>query len=262
MSIIFKAKTNDSHVIKVLIELLQNNIKIGCFVINDEGITFRMMNMDKCILFDIELHAENFNIYKYKKKEKLFIGLNLNHFFKMIRSIKKKDSIQLTIYENKKNDLHIKVIPKENNRITTSVIKIQPTQNIHISLPNGYKQSVIMPSNDYQKMCKSMSNISDVIKIVSKDNYICYRCDTGELMTKEVEFGSFDDSDTSDSDEKENETITQKFDMLRLLNTSKLSGLSNKIHVCVKEKSPLLYKLRVGTLGKMSIFIKEKEYID
>ena len=116
------------------------------------------------------------------------------------------------------------MIPKENNRITTSVIKIQPIQNVNIDLPKGYTHSVIMPSNDYQKMCKSMSNISDLITITSKNNYICYKCDTGELMTREVEFGSFNDSDDSDDSDNETKTLSQKFEMNRLLNTSKLSG--------------------------------------
>ena len=70
MPLLFKAKTNDSHVIKVLIELLQNNIQTGCFIISKDGIRFRMMNVDKCILFDINLESDNFEVYKFKTSEK------------------------------------------------------------------------------------------------------------------------------------------------------------------------------------------------
>jgi proliferating cell nuclear antigen len=259
MTLLFKAKTNDSHVIKVLIELLQNNIQVGCFIISGEGIRFKMMNSDKCILFDINLKSENFEVYKFRHTNKLMVGINLNHFFKMIRTIKKKDSIQLSIYDDKKNDLNIKVIPKENNRVTTSVIKIQSIQNMSITLPTGYKQSVIMPSNDYQKMCKSMSNISDIITITSNSNYICYKCDTGELMTREVEFGTFNDSDSDNSDDESKNIIVQEFDMNRLLNTSKISGLSNKVHVYTQQNLPIMYKMNVGSLGKMCVYIKERD---
>lgn len=259
MTLLFKAKTNDSHVIKVLIELLQNNIQVGCFIISKEGISFKMMNSDKCILFDINLTSDNFEVYKFKSNETIMIGINLTHFFKMIRTIKKKDSIQLSIYNNNRNNLNIKVIPKENNRVTTSVIKIQSIQNMSISLPTGYKQSVIMPSNDYQKMCKSMSNISDVITVTSNSNYICYKCDTGELMTREVEFGTFNDSDSDNSDEESKEMNVQHFDMNRLLSTSKVSGLSDKIHVYTSGTLPIMYKMNVGSIGKMCIYIKEKD---
>ena len=89
MTVIFKAKTSDSHVIKILIELLQNNIKKGCFVLTSNGLSFRMMNVNKSILFDLFLDAKNFNSFKFKEKEPIFIGLNLNHLYKMIKTIKK-----------------------------------------------------------------------------------------------------------------------------------------------------------------------------
>ena len=69
------------------------------------------------------------------------------------------------------NDLVIKVLPKENNRITTSVIKIQSTQNLNIELPNNYINNILIPTSDYQKMCKSMSNIGDTIEIITKKIY-------------------------------------------------------------------------------------------
>ena len=78
-------------------------------------------------------------------------------------------------------------------------------------------------------------------------------------MTREVEFGSFNDSDDSDDSEDEIKTLVQRFDMNRLLSTSKLSGLSNKIHVYTSKNLPLMYKLNVGSLGKMHIYIKERD---
>ena len=43
-----------------------------------------------------------------------------------------------------------------NNRITTSFIKIQNLQTIDIDIPEGYQKPIIVPSSDYQKMCKDM----------------------------------------------------------------------------------------------------------
>ena len=38
MPIIFKAKTNSAYTIKILAELLQNNIKTACFEVDENGI--------------------------------------------------------------------------------------------------------------------------------------------------------------------------------------------------------------------------------
>ena len=125
MTIIFKAKTRGGYTIKILGELLQNNIKTACFEIDKNGIRLCMMDHHRTILLDLNLESDNFTVYKYKGKEKMYIGINLTHFHKMLKSIKKRDSIQLFIDDKFPTDLGIKVIPKENNRITTSQVKIK-----------------------------------------------------------------------------------------------------------------------------------------
>jgi len=84
MTIIFRAKTNNAYTIKILIELLSQNIKTACFEISKEGINLTMMDSNRIFLVKLNLEAENFNHYKYNKTDPLLIGINLNHFHKMI----------------------------------------------------------------------------------------------------------------------------------------------------------------------------------
>ena len=149
MPIIFKAKTNEGYSLKVLSELLQNNIKTACFEIDSKSIRLRMMDHHRTILIDLELDADNFLLYKYKNTEKLYLGVNLTHFHKMLKSIKKKDSIEFFIDDQNITDLGITIIPKEHNRVTTSFIKIQSIQNLDIDLPTGYEKPVIVPSASF-----------------------------------------------------------------------------------------------------------------
>ena len=117
MTIIFKAKSHEAYCIKILAELLSNNIKTGCFVLDEKGISLCMMDHHRSILIDLILHAENFALYKFSMNKKLYLGINLNHFHKMLKSIKKKDSIELFIDDKNTTELAIKVIPKENNNL-------------------------------------------------------------------------------------------------------------------------------------------------
>ena len=132
MTIIFKAKTQEGYTIKILAELLQHNIKTACLEIDKTGIALRMMDTQQRILIDLKLDYENFSIYKYKLKEKSFLGINQNHFHKMLKSIKKKDSVVLFIDDENPTDLGIEVLPKEKNRVTTSYVKIQNIQTSNI----------------------------------------------------------------------------------------------------------------------------------
>ena len=260
MAVIFKAKTHCAYTIKILAELLQNNIKNACFEIDETGINLCMMDHHRTILVELFLESENFILYKFKSKEKLFLGINLNHFHKMLKSIKKKDSLQLFIKDDAPNDLGIKVIPKENNRITTSYVTIQEIQTIDIDVPDGYGKPIIVPSSEYQKMCKDMAHIGSTINVVAKNFHIKFICNAGGVMKRHVEFGEMGDSDN----EEEDYTLeyNQFFDTDQLSRITKIAGLSTNIQIYPKKGKPLLFKSSIGSLGKISIYIKSKDLIE
>ena len=262
MAVIFKAKTHCAYTIKILAELLQNNIKTACFEIDENGIKLCMMDHHRTILIEIYLESENFTLYKFKSKEKLFLGINLNHFHKMLKSIKKKDSMQLFIKDDAPNDLGIKVIPKENNRITTSFVTIQEIQTIDIDVPEGYGKPIIVPSSEYQKMCKDMAHIGSCINIIAKNFHIKFRCNAGGVMKRNVEFGEISDSDEDEDDQENVVEYNQDFDTDQLSRITKISGLSTNIHIYAKKGKPLLFKSTIGSLGKISIYIKSKDLIE
>jgi proliferating cell nuclear antigen PCNA len=262
MTVIFKAKTHCAYTIKILAELLQNNIKTACFEIDESGVKLCMMDHHRTILIQVSLESENFTLYKFKCKDKLFLGINLNHFHKMLKSIKKKDSMQLFINDNAPNDLGIKVIPKENNRITTSFVTIQEIQTIDIDIPEGYGKPIIVPSSEYQKMCKDMAHIGSMINVVARNFHIKFRCNAGGVMKRHVEFGEMGDSD--DEEEKDNNIIeyNQDFDTEQLSRITKMAGLSTNMQIYPKKGKPLLFKSSIGSLGKISIYIKSKDLIE
>jgi proliferating cell nuclear antigen PCNA len=261
MTIIFKAKTSSAYTIKILAELLQNNIKTGCFEIFHDGIKLCMMDHHKTILIQVLLESENFTFYKFKPVDKLYLGINFNHLHKMLKSIKKKDSLQLFIDDSFPNDLGIKVIPKENNRITTSYVKIQEIQTLNISIPEGYDKPIIVPSSEYQKMTKDMSHIGSTTVITAKNFHIKFKCNAGGIMKRHVEFGEMGDSDDEDKDNSKDE-YNQEFDTEQLARITKMAGLSANMQIYPKNGLPLLFRSSIGSLGKLSIYIKSKDLLE
>lgn len=259
MTIIFKAKSHEAYCLKILAELLTNNIKTGCFEIDQDGISLCMMDHHRRILIDLKLDAENFSLYKFKTN-KMYLGINLNHFHKMLKSIKKKDSIQFFIDDEFPTDLGIKVIPKENNRITTSHVKIQSIQNLVIDVPTGYGKPVIVSSSEYQKLCKDMGNIGNTIKVSARNFHIEFKCDAGGILKRTVQFGEFEDSDSEDENSKDNNEFCQEFATEQLCRITKMAGLSNNMQIFPGR--PLLFRSNVGSIGKISIYIKSKEQLE
>jgi proliferating cell nuclear antigen len=263
MSTIFKAKSPNAYIVKILAELLQNNIKTACFEVDKSGIKLCMMDAHKTILINVTLDSENFSIYKFKPNKKMCLGINLNHFHKMLRSIKKKDSVELYIKDDEPTDLGIKVIPRENTRITTSFIKIQTIQTLDIDIPKGYKKPIIVPSSDYQKTCKDMSHIGKNINIIAKKYHIQFKCNAGGVLKRIVEFGEIeDDSDDDDTDDENTTEYNQFFSTEQLSKITKISGLGGNMQIYARKGLPLLFRSPIGDLGKISIYIKSKEELE
>jgi len=260
MGKLFKAQTAEGYTIKVLADLLQNNIKTACLLVNEGGLKLCMYDSHRRVCFSFTLDSENFQIYKFKPVNSLYLGLNLSHFYKMIKSIKKKDAIILFIDEKSPSDLGIKVIPKENNRITTSYIKIQNIQNLDVSVPDGYSNPIIVQSNEYQKMCKDMASISQEVQVTAQKYSIKFFGDAGSVYSREVSFGEYD-SDSSDDEDGEVEVYSDEFNTEQLARIVKIAGLGNNIQVFVKKDLPMLFRTNVGGLGKISIYVKSKSLI-
>lgn len=259
---IFKCKTSEAYSIKILSELLTNNIKTGYFAIDNSGINLRIMDHPQLTLIDLTLVSENFASYKFQSndKDKLCIGLNLNHFHKILKSIKKKDSLQMNINSDISDELQIKTIPKENTRTTTSYIKILNIQVLDIEVPTGYGRPIIVNSSEFQKMCKDICSIgSNNIKVVSKNFYIEFIADVDSIIKRSVSFGETEDDD--DGEKKESDVIESTFSTDQLQRIMKISGLNTKLHIYTGRDLPILFRSNVGNLGTISVYLKSKEMI-
>ena len=257
----FVAKTHEGYVIKVLSELLSNNIKVGCFVVSKQGISFRMTDTVMRVCIDIELNAENFDTFNIENDQKILLGINMTHLRKMLKPVKKKESIEFMKKNSTTDELSIKICPKETNGKTTiSFIKIQEIQTIDMTLPSEYDDYVSIPASDYQKMCKDMDSISQDIEIKATKSTIQFTSDMTGIYSRSILFG------TPLTNQEEDVVYLQHFESERLSNLSRMSGLgtstSSIIQVFSKTGLPILFKTNVGSLGKMRIFVKSKEQIE
>lgn len=253
---LFHCKTDNAFQMKIMSELVSNVIKTSFWEISSSGLSLCMFDHPRKTMLNIKLQAENFHIYNFNNPENIYIGMNSIHFHKMLKSIKKKDNIELYIDNDNKSDLVIKTIPKDHNRITTSSIKIQPVQNIDISNPSGYKKSIIIPSNDFQKMIKDLNTIgSDKISITTNNGIIDFTADADGVMKRTVTFGQ----DTEDN----SVVYKSSFSTEQIDRVSKISALSDSIHIFPStDDLPIQIKSNIGSIGSICIYIKSDQILE
>jgi len=259
---LFKCKTTDAYHFKVLTELLHNIIKTACFEISPEKIQLRMMDSNRRTLIDLVFFAENFNMFYLSPSVEggtLNIGLNLNHFYKMLKSIKKRDQMYLFIEESNSSDLGIMIIPKDFSRVTKAYIKIQNIQNLEIALPDNYQDSILVASNEFSKMCKDMFNMSSSIQITTYKYSISFLSNVGSVYSREVILG-----ETSElkQDATAYEPFTDEYDTEQLSRILKIAGLSTTLVIKSKKNMPIQIFSRIGNIGEITIYIKSKRQVD
>ena len=82
-----------------------------------------------------------------------------------------------------------------------TMIKIQNIQNLDVTLPTNYTNPIIVPSNEYQKMCKDMMAISQEVRVNARKYRSKCVGDAGSVYSREVSFGEMDTDSDSDEDE-------------------------------------------------------------
>lgn len=267
---LFRMKSVNGHVFKMLSELIQMNMKSTYFTINEKGMFMCVMDAKQWVLFDLQLHHDKFELYKFNHTEPIKIGLNLKHLYKMLKSMKKKDSIEFFIDDNNMDNFGIRVIPRENNRISESYIKIHEYQMIDIDIPGEdgtdgikYRNAPInIQSNDFQKMIKDLCSISNYIKIKATEDSVNFCCMVDEVLSKQITFGGDIFSQTNVNIKNEDIIYNGEFDIIQILTIIKIAGLDKKIQLYCTEGLPILLKTNVADMGELRIYIKSKDMIE
>lgn len=257
VSCIFRAKTLEAYTIKTLSEVLQNILTDVCFEFTPKGI--KLLTVDNKqpphLLVNLNLQRDNFEEYNCKKN--ITLGINLQHLYKMLKSIKKKDSIILFIRSDQQNYLSICTRQSDSTEPTYSRIKIQKLQKLDTDIPGGYSKPHLIPTANFQKMCKDMNSISKIIRVESKGYYLCFHAEVEQMYERSVPFGQ-----RSEDDEEDDEEYEDIFNTKSLAQLIKASGLNAKMHIYTRQGLPLKICINTGSLGTLEIYIKSCSQVD
>lgn len=255
LNLTFIARTSDAFHFKATAGLLCDNIKIGCFKLSSSGFGLKGMNTSGSLFIKIFMKSSSFNRFEYSSPSpKVTIGLNIPHFNKMLKSIKKKDTLQLNIDGD--SELKIRTSPQNNSRITTSILKIQRVQQVRISEPLGpYGNPVIISSPEFNKTIKDLNNIGSLIRTYFTTGYIRFECGDGNVLKRTVEFG--------DVELASRDLHMQEYDTEQLGRICKISGMNSQMQIYTAPDMPILIKSFIGTTGDayISLYIKDNKMI-
>ena len=235
--------------------LLETNITF-----RSDGI--RIINMDKShtILAHLFLQAQNFEFYDCKI-EKIVIGVNMFHLFKLINTIDNDDTLTLYIEEEDYVDgiVHYLGLKFENGDIKqckTQKLRLIEPDNEELAVPDVKFASILnLPSTDFQKIIRDLSIISEKLEIKSVGSELIFKCQ-GQFAKAEIrrsESGGHMEFIQKDP----NKIIQGEFSLKNLGYFIKCTNLCNQIEMYLENDLPLIVKYNVASLGEIKLCLAQ-----
>ena len=237
-------------------------------ILLETNITFdktgiKIINMDKShtILAHLVLHAKEFEKFECKK-DKIVIGVNMFHLFKLINTIDNDDTLTIYIEEADYTDGVVQFLGLKFENGDIKQQKIQKLRLIEpdaeeLDVPNVKFSSILnLPSSDFQKIIRDLSCISDKIEIksiaTSEGAELIFRC-KGGFAHAEIRRAESDGSMEFIEKQEPSKIIQGEFSLKNLGYFIKCTNLCNQIEMYLENDLPLVVKYNVASLGQISL---------
>jgi proliferating cell nuclear antigen len=232
--------------------LLETNITF-----KKDGI--RIINMDKShtILAHLFLDANKFEHY-YCKHDKIIVGVNMFHLFKLINSIDNDDTLTIEIDESEYTDgivdhLGLKFENGDIKQVKEQKLKLIEPDEEELELPDVKFSSIInLPSSDFQKIIRDLSNISERLEIKSVDDELIFECQ-GSWAVAKITRSECDGNMEFTQKPDDTKVIQGEFSLKNLGYFIKCTNLCNSIEMYLENDLPLIVRYAVASLGEIKL---------
>lgn len=239
-------KTVQAIAIKSLLEVLKD-------IINDVNVYFDSSGM-KIVAFDVarvtlvyvKLNAENFEEYTCPKE--VVLGINVSNTFKLLKSISNNDILSITDTDE---NLIITVSNSTKKSTSKFSIKLLDLNEDFLEIPEtsddeNIKETMI-PSIDFQKIVRDMSNIGSELLIKRSGNTVEFSCE-GDFAEKQTIIEQTEDVGDPGS--------TGTFSLKYLSMFTKATILCPIVQLIQNtDESPIVLKYTIANLGELKFYL-------
>jgi proliferating cell nuclear antigen len=241
--------------IKQLFESLREILNDCNIQFDQEGIRILAIDGSHVCLVHSRLHADKFVKYECSRK---FInaGINVGAFYKLLKPVSSSDTLTFFMEADNDHELHICVKNSEKNQIATYTYKLLDIDEKEFNVPDvEFPTAFTMKSQDFQNLCRHLSNIADEIDIKCVGDQLNIGCEgdfaSVDLILRPTDKGlSF--ITTSD------EPIQGRFSLRFLLLFTKATALSQTIMITLKNDFPMIITYTICDLGELKFALSPK----
>jgi proliferating cell nuclear antigen len=248
MSRVLEIKTVQSGLFKFCVEALKEILTDANWEFDSNGVKIMALDPSHTVFVHTKMEAEKFESYKCVKK-KLISGISMLNLFKLIKTIGNNSTLTLFVETNDESKLGICIEDHDKNVSTTFYLSLLDLDESRIQAPSPKFNTILtIPSADFQKYCREMNNLADIMEIKSVGKQLILSC-TGDFATQTTVLGET----TNGMSYMENSTddIVQGYFQLKFLVLfSKCANLCSNVKLYLENDLPLVceYCFNLGTI--------------
>lgn len=250
--LLIEIKTVQCGSIRTLIEALKETLTDTVIFCDEAGLKIKCMDGNHIVLVYLKLDAEKFEYYKVNGSHEL--GVNMNNFFKIIKTMNNNDTLTLFLEKDNKCSLGIKIENGEKNSRTVYHLNLLDLEPDKVDIPKAdFDYIITWPSQDFQKICRDMTNLQiDDVEISCVGQKLIFSC-KGDFASQTTTIGE-NNSNLSfiEADDPE-QVFHGRYTLKYLVQFTKCTNLCPSIELFMKNDYPLIIKYTVASLGEIRL---------
>jgi len=240
-----KLVTVQAAAIKSTFEVLKDILNDVNIYFKPDGVYIVTLDTARTSLIDMHLPSENFE--EYTCEHDVDCGVNMTNMYKLLKTITVNDVLVITI--NSKEFMNIEIHSEQKKTSTKFALKLLDINENQIEVPEMHMTiNTPMPSVDFQRICRDMSNIGDEIEISRGGNTLRLLC-RGDFADQETEIRCVDECSPMSG-----------IYSLRYMNIfTKATSMCSTVQIMQEEQNRfLILKYNVANLGDLNFYLATK----
>lgn len=262
-------------------EALKELLTDTCMKFDETGLKIVSTDTSHVVLVYLRLEASKFEYYHCPKP--VSIGVNMLNLHKLIKTINNNDMLTLFVDSEDTNHLGIKIENTEKNTKTTYKLNLLEFDDPDMTAaPADFNTVMTLPSSDFQKICRDMHNLADVMEIKSVRNKLIFSC-KGDFCSQETVLSddasgskgfytrntstnpnTSDENTTMEHDDptqftkSDHEIVQGMFNIKNLVLFTKCTNLCNTVELYLKNDFPIIVRYAVASLGDVKLCLSHQ----
>lgn len=239
-------KTVQASAFKASFEVLKDILNDINMYIDNEGIKILTLDTARSALIDFHLRSDNFEEFECDG-QKVVAGINITNTFKLLKTISNNDILTMEINDRDTMNIHIQNPDKKTN--TKFKLKLLEIDEDIIQVPEIIMAvNTIIPSIDFQRICRDMNNLATDIHIGRKDNTLSIKCE-GDFADQET---FIECNDQSDFDGE----LAGIYSLKYLNMFTKATGMCSSVQLMQERQNRFLtLQYNVANLGELKFYL-------